>query len=207
MRTGIFGGSFNPVHYGHMHIISNFMKQVDRLLVIPALIPPHKQHEGMATANDRYNMCRIAIDEMDEGVEVSDIEIERGGSSYTSDTLSELSRQYPDDRLTLFMGEDMFVTLEQWRKPELIMNLADICVAPRSSDGLSDLEEIKVELEHKYAARISFLSMDFLDISSTEIRDRLANGLDVSGLLPRAVEKYIKDHCLYRQTGGQNDIN
>ena len=145
-RIAIFGGTFNPIHNGHLHIAQQFQKQLcaQRVLFIPTFVPPHKRAPDLAPAEDRLEMCRLAC----EGTpfEVSDLEIRRGGPSYTAETLLALKREYPDAELCFLTGEDMFLTLETWYKPDVIYSLATICAAPRSTDGVKNLRDMEPKL-------------------------------------------------------------
>ena len=117
MRTGVFGGTFNPVHNGHIHLARTYFDalRLDRMLVIPTCLPPHKPGEQLADGADRLAMCRLAFDGL-PGFEASDIELRRGQKSYTVDTLEQLAKEYPDDGFYLIMGSDMFLTLTGWRE-------------------------------------------------------------------------------------------
>ena len=123
MRIGIYGGTFNPIHAAHVHLVREFIKRLslDRVILIPTGTPPHKATHQLASGADRIEMCRLAAADIAEcPVTVSDIEVLRTGKSYTADTMTELKAQYPDDELFLLMGEDMFCTVEKWYHPERI---------------------------------------------------------------------------------------
>ena len=128
-RIGIFGGTFNPPHSGHVHLARTLAKalQLNRVLIIPANLPPHKQAQMLASGADRMQMCRLAFP--DTLFEVSDIELSRGGKSYTCDTLAALREKYADASLYLFMGTDMLLTFHQWRAPREILRMCRLCVA------------------------------------------------------------------------------
>lgn len=197
MRYGIFGGTFNPVHEGHLHIARAFRKAMglDTVLWIPTKVPPHKEAEELALPEQRLEMCRLAC-RGEEGFQVSGLEIRRGGKSYTADTLEELHRMYPGDTFCLLMGEDMFLTLLNWYKPETILRLAEICAAPRSVGHEARLEECARALREKGA--VVFLErIPYLPISSTEIRKAVREGKSIRGKVPAAVEEYIRSYGLY----------
>ena len=198
-RIGVYGGTFNPIHNGHLHLMCEFIDRLElsKILVIPTYRPPHKMEIQLADTEDRLNMCRLAAGD-DRRLEVSDIEIKRGGKSYTAETLSELKELYPDSQLFLLMGEDMLETLKYWRCPGQIFKNAVIAAAPRSAKGLERLEEMRRELEQDFCARIILESISFLDISSTEIRRRLQANETTGDMLPTAVESYIRDHKIYK---------
>lgn len=201
MKTGIYGGTFNPIHLGHIHILKEFVRRLslDRVLLIPTGTPPHKAAPSLASAEDRLAMCRLAADGLDSvPIRVSTIEIDRGGKSYTANTLAALHGQYPNDRLYFLMGEDMFLTLDTWYHPEEICKLAVLCASPRSHDGYEKLLAKKTELEEKLSAECRIEDIPYFAASSTQVRALAANGDDLSALVPPAVEKYIKANGLYK---------
>lgn len=204
MRTAVYGGSFNPIHRGHVHILGEFMDRLglDRALLVPAGVPPHKQAPDLAPAEDRLAMCRLAAKELSGRlVEVSDVELNRPGRSFTSDTLALLHEQYPGDELFLLMGEDMFLTVDQWHEAGEILRRAVLCAAPRSPQGLERLREKSRALE-ALGARCAVEDISFLDVSSTQVRELARRGEDLSPLAPEAVAEYIRRHGIYGYTGG-----
>ncbi len=201
MRIGVYGGTFNPIHLGHIHILREFIRRLSlkRALLIPARLPPHKEVHDLASGEDRAQMCRIAAEEIEEApVEVSDIELRSEGKSYTANTLKALSRLYPEDELFLLMGEDMFLTVDSWFSPEVIFSLAAVCASPRSEDGFLALLRKKEELERAYGARCFVEEIPYFPVSSTELRERIRQGESISGLVPEGVERYLLEHGLYR---------
>lgn len=201
MKTGIYGGSFNPIHRGHLTAAMSAARQLglDRLFLIPASVPPHKQLSAdSATAQQRLEMTVLATAEMDCKVEVLDIELKRTGKSYTSDTLRELKVKYPDDELWLLMGTDMFLSIQTWHEPEVIMSLASIGAFSRTEEG--EDEEFAAQekfLEETYGARVVTLkNPDVIEISSTQVRAALPKG-DGEEYLTAAVYGYILRHGLY----------
>lgn len=198
MKLGVYGGTFNPVHCGHVRLARRYMEAaaLDRLLVVPARIPPHKEAPDLIAGEDRMEMCRLAFAGL-SGYEVSDLELKRPDKSYTVDTLEQLRALYPGDGLCLLMGSDMFLTITQWRNWRRIFQLAALCVGARESDQYGQLERERNRLE-KLGARCEIVRLEPMVISSTEIRERVRGGLPVEGLVPAAVHKYIVDHGLYR---------
>ena len=198
MKTGVYGGTFNPIHNGHLHIVEEFRRGLglDRVLLIPAHVPPHKTAPDLAPAGDRLEMCRLAA-EKTPWLQVSSIELEREGKSYTADTLEELSIRCPQDQLYLLMGEDMFLTLGRWYRPETIFSLASVCTTPRSLDGLSTLRQKALEYTERFGARCFLEQIPYLPVSSTQVRQAAARGEDVSTLVPETVAAYIVAHGLY----------
>ena len=198
MKTGVFGGSFNPIHNGHIELARAVFRELslDRLLIMPAYIPPHKLTDGAAFPDQRYEMCSLAARDA-EGIEVSNIEIKRQGASYTYLTLKELSQIYPEDELYLITGADMFMTLHQWKHPQTIFRLATVCGVPRNNDDITVLEK-QAEFLQSLGARTRVLDVKVMTVSSTEIRHKVKAGEDISGLVDPAVKKYIREHYLYR---------
>lgn len=197
-RIAIFGGTFNPIHNGHLHIARQFQQLLGarRVLFIPTFRPPHKEAPDLAPAGDRLAMCRLACE--GTSYEVSDMEIRRGGPSYTADTLLELKRQYPQEELCFITGEDMFLTLEHWYKPELIYSLATVCAAPRSTDGMEKLRAYAKELAVR-GATVILHNIDHLPVSSTMVRDAVRQGRPIDALVPAGVARYIGQSGLYRR--------
>lgn len=200
MRIGMFGGSFNPIHNGHIQLIRDIIDEIalDKLFVVPSFLPPHKSVKSPVSPEDRIRMCRISVSDI-LGVEVSDIEIKRGGKSYTYETLQELNRLYPDDTLFLIMGADMFLSIETWKNPEIIFNLATICGVPRK--GIGGRQELldKEPFLQLLGADTKVLRMELPEISSTEIREAVKNGNPIDKLVPKCVEGYILEKGLYSQ--------
>lgn len=197
-RIGIYGGTFSPVHNGHVAAAKAFMEQMwlDVLFVIPAGIPPHKQVDHQVSAIDRYRMCELAFGDM-EGVIVSDLELRRAGKSYTVDTLRELTA--PDTRLFLLMGTDMLLSLDEWREPEEIFRLSYPVYIRREKDAVLDGLIVKkiAEYQKNYGKVVRRIVADPIEVSSTDIRRALKEGRDISGLVPQKVADYILANKLY----------
>lgn len=200
MRIGIYGGTFSPVHLGHVAAAKAFMEQMwlDILYVIPTGVTPHKEMKGDATAADRLEMCRLAFKDVD-GVIVSDLEIRREGKSYTVDTLRELYN--PDNRLFLLMGTDMVLTLGQWRQPEEIFKLCYPVYIRRETDkSLDDQIIAKIaEYNRRFGKVVRRITAPAIELSSSTVRAVAAQGKSIKGLVPSAVEAYIKEKNLYTQ--------
>lgn len=195
MKTGIYGGTFNPIHRGHLHILTEFYRRLglDRVLVIPTRIPPHKRAGNLASAEDRLEMCRLAVGEIPIRAEVSDLEVRRKEKSYTADTLLELRGLYPGDSLYLLMGEDMFLTVQNWYAPEVIFENAVICAAPRSREGHEALLRHARKLADQFPEfRYAVEDIPYLPVSSTRIRE--SGALDE---VPESVAEYIRKRGLY----------
>lgn len=200
MKTGVYGGTFNPIHSGHIHILKEFIRRLElsRVLLIPTRVPPHKQVHFLASAEDRLEMCRLAAKAVTEApVELCQIELSRPGKSYTAETLEALRGQFPKDDFYLLMGEDMFLTVDSWYRPETIFSLAALCASPRSADGLCKLKEKQKELEQKFGARCFVEDIPYFPASSTRVRELAMKGESLSGLVPPEVAAYIERWEVY----------
>ena len=197
-RIGIYGGTFSPPHNGHIAAAKAFMEQMwlDFLYIIPTATPPHKEMEVEVSAKDRLEMARLAFSGV-EGVYVSDMEIARGGRSYTVDTLRELTGE--DRRLFLLSGTDMVLTLDQWREPEEIFRLSYPVYVRRDTDASLDAVLIQkiAEYYQKYGKVVQKIVVEPTELSSSDVRHALKQGRDISGMVPKAVKKYITDNHLY----------
>ena len=201
MNIGVYGGTFDPPHWGHITAAKAAMEQLglDKLVLIPDRVPPHKAlPEGSASPEQRMDMAVLATAELGKRAEVSDRELRRDGPSYTSDTLAELRREYPEDTLWLLMGSDMFLSLQTWHAPEEIMALAHIAPFSREAeDESAAFAAQKARLEREYGAQIRIVqNPEVRELSSTEARAALAAGRG-SDLLPPAVYGYILRERLY----------
>lgn len=196
-KIAVFGGTFNPIHNGHIHIAKRFAEilHADRVLFIPTNVPPHKKAVDLAPAEDRLAMCRLAV-ENESLFQVCDMEIRRGGPSYTSVTLRQIQTNCPGSQLFLITGEDMFVTLEQWYDAETIFRLATVCAAPRSGEGMAALLRYAEKIGRK-GAKTRIENIEYLPVSSTQVRETIKAGGSIASLVPVAVEHYIREHHLY----------
>lgn len=209
MRIGIYGGTFSPVHSGHVLAAREFIRRMklDRLLIIPAFEPPHKEMSTPVSAELRFEMCRLAFEGID-GVEISDIEISRGGRSYTIDTVTALKEKYPDDQLFLLVGTDMILTFDLWRRYLDILSLCTLVYVRREKRReLDDKISEKVSLIEKQSGRkIRYIRMSPLEISSTELRGMIRRGEDVGKYLPESVREFISKKGLYLENNGENNV-
>ena len=202
MKIGIYGGTFNPIHLGHMEA-ARFAREyleLDRLYLIPTGIPPHKELDADAPgAEHRLEMVRLAAEALGGEVRVSDMELRRQGRSYTLETLRQIKGEHPEDRLYLLLGTDMFLTLHQWREPGRILELAGVCAFGRTeADGEAVFAPQREFLRKTYqGARIATITVPGLvDVSSTRLRELLARG-EGRDFLPEAVYGYILREKLY----------
>ena len=201
-KMGLFGGSFDPIHQGHIDMALRLIDKLglDGVLLMPTFVPPHKIRESMAAAEHRLAMCRLAAGDHPQ-LQVSDLELQRQGASFTVDTLSALCEQYPDTRWYLITGADMFTTLRTWHRFEDVARMAVLCTVPREGTDTAYLREYVAALEND-GIRCYVDDRSVLEVSSTEIRRRIATGESTHGLLPAAVAEYIRTHQLYQQADG-----
>lgn len=197
MKIGVFGGTFNPIHNSHIYVANEYARQLglDRMVIVPSFIPPHKKAENLASGQDRLEMCRLATQELPL-FHVTEFEINQQGKSYTYKTLRHVQEKYPGSELYLIMGGDMFMTVQDWRLAHEIFRMATLCGAQREKGELTMMEIHKQVLENQ-GARCMLISMDAQPLSSTQVRRMILNGEDVSHLLHPAVWDYILTHCLY----------
>lgn len=199
MKIGILGGTFDPIHLGHLAIAKAAQKQfcLDKVLFIPAFIPPHKvARRDLTPAEYRYQMVKLAIAD-EPAFEICKIELDRPDISYTVDTLRALKKLYPDDELFLILGEDSLEAFSSWREPEEITRLAHILVAHRN--GVQQ----KIDLNGK----LEWIQVPVCPFASSEIRKRLSQKQGGAGMLPLAVEKYIREKKLYLERKHGNSVS
>ena len=198
LRVGVYGGTFAPIHNGHVAAAKAFMEQMklDYLFIIPTYMPPHKAVEGSDDPLYRLKMCELAFADTD-GIVISDTEIARGGVSYTYDTLKELQR--PDARLFLLCGTDMVLTFDKWYRYEDIFKMCYPTYVRREDDPVITSKIIaKIgEYYEKHGVMFRRIVTDPIKISSTDIRRAVREGRDISALVPARVEKFIRDNRLY----------
>ena len=197
-RVGILGGTFNPPHLGHLVCAQEALVQLelDRVVLMPVHAPPHKVVDVDPGTHHRVAMCEAAV-AGDPRLGVSLVEVERGGPSYTVDTLRALHARAPDDELTWIMGGDMAYALPAWREPEAIVSLASLGVAERDGLRRQDILDQLAGLRGA-AERMRFFDMPRIDLSSSLLRRRMAAGRPVRYLVPDAVRAHIEREALYR---------
>jgi nicotinate-nucleotide adenylyltransferase len=200
-RIGIIGGSFDPVHMGHLIVAQDAAERLElsEVIFIPAAIPPHKQHLQQVDAEHRLNMLRLAV-ETDIRFSVSDTELQRGGVSYTIDTVRSMRAEHPGAGLVLIVGSDTLVDLHSWYKVDELLNLCEVASFLRPGESCLDAIADKVHLPDEHRKRLlkNVIEAHLVEISSTEIRMRIAEGLGIRYLVPPEVEMYIYEHGLYR---------
>lgn len=201
MRLGIFGGSFNPVHYGHLLLAESAREQLalDEVWLIPAAVSPFKVGQEQAPAKARLEMLELAL-AGSEHLRASSLEIDRGGVSYTVETLAAIAGEHPGARLFLLMGADSLRDLPSWREPARICELATPAVVRRGGAREPDFSGLAnvVSSDRLAEIRAAQVQMPLIELSSTELRARAAAGQSLRYRTPRAVEKYIETHRLYQ---------
>lgn len=221
LRIGIFGGTFNPIHQGHLAIAEEVLKTVglDWVLLIPAGRPPHKKGRKVLPAKHRMEMARLAV-QGHAKMEASDLEITRRGKSYTIETVKALERNYPKGtEFYLILGLDAFLEFSTWRAPEEVTARCHIVVVSRPGYRFSDLSRLdflsrtdpewlneldagrrsRLDLPLPAGTRLILIRVTAHDVSATQIRDHLSGGKRLKNLLPPLVESYIMNHSLYRR--------
>lgn len=200
MEIGILGGTFDPIHNGHLQLAQHAMEQfqLDKIWLMPSPNPPHKVGKKVTDYAMRAEMVELAISGFLH-FERSDFENQRGGKSYTSDTLQALREQYPEIQFSFIMGADSLYEIETWHRPEVIFSLARILVAMR--DYQKEHRELRVQskyLREKYWADIEFISYPRVDISSEQIRQLCREKGSIASYVPAKVLEFIKQHHLYQ---------
>jgi len=196
---GILGGTFDPVHIGHLRMADAVYKCMDleQVMFIPAYVAPHKVGMDIAPADDRYAMTKLAIEPYSYFT-VSDLELRRSGVSYTVDTLRELHRQYPEKQLYFIIGADSVEQLHTWNNIEEMLQLATFIGAGRPGyEGIMD--NVVKNLGEEARQHIMLLNTPEYDVSSTDIRERIREGASLMNLVPKVVEDYIYAHGLYKK--------
>ncbi len=189
-RLGVFGGTFDPVHVGHLIMATELRYRLglDHVLFVPAGDPPHKPDLPLTPINDRLRMLEIAIGRS-PAFSIDLVDVERAGPSYTKETLALLSRKFPDDELVFLMGEDSLQDLPTWRSPELILQLAEIGVGARPGIDV-DLDELFAVLPAA-RGRVSVVEIPLIGVASRDIRNRVRTGEPISYQVTAGVEQYI----------------
>jgi nicotinate-nucleotide adenylyltransferase len=214
-RTAVFGGSFNPIHYGHLLLADDLLDilSLDRVLFVPAKHPPHKDPARLAAPEDRLAMVRLAT-AGHRGFEVSDLELMRPGPSYTVDTLATLAR--PGEKLFLIVGSETFLDLLSWREPRRVAQLARLVIVPRVGSPFDADSEAAQKVLREIGVDGGFTHVDghvpdrgvivsraaSMPVSASEIRRRVRDGRSVAFRLPPVVADYIAAHHLYKERAG-----
>jgi nicotinate-nucleotide adenylyltransferase len=200
MRIGIFGGTFDPIHYGHLILAEQCREQgpLDEVWFLPAPRPPHKGEHALTRFEQRVEMLTLAI-AGNPAFRIDEMEKERTGPSYTAETLAELHRRHPGDEFFLMVGSDTLADLPSWREPQQVVRLASLLVARRPNHDVTPVDELRVRLAlpESIPLQIEVVEMPLIDIASRDLRRRAAADRSLRYFLPRAVEIYIQDKHLY----------
>lgn len=199
-RLGIMGGTFNPIHQGHIILAQESYRQfqLDRVLVIPNKLPAYKDTDELLNAKQRSEMVQLAIQPFPY-MKFLDIELRRTGATYTIDTLQELRQMYPDEKLFFILGGDSLLTFHEWCSYEEILKIAVILCAVRKDAGAEALQAVREQLYARVPeAEIYFLNTELLDISSTKIREEFYTNPSLADWLPKGVDSFIREHHLYQ---------
>lgn len=198
-RIGIMGGTFNPIHNGHLAIAQAAKEQfsLEKVLFMPSGVPYMKNLQEVLPASVRCEMTALAIREIPY-FEVSDIEAVTEGNTYTYRTLEKLKSLHPDTDYHFILGADSLLAIEKWKNPNRIFQNCIILAAARNDKPQTDMETQIAHLKEKFNARISILENDFIDISSSLIRKLVHNRASINGLVPPSIEEYISIHKLYQ---------
>ena len=191
MNIGIFGGTFDPPHLGHLIVAESVQEQLDlgMVLFIPTYSPPHKADGAVAAPSHRLKMVQLAVAD-NASFKVSDIEVRRGGKSYTADTLRSLHALYRGDNLTLIIGSDNLRIFPSWKDPEEILRMCQVVVIDRPGIRRS-------VIEHPYVQKVRFVQVPNIEISGSDIRQRIQAGQSIRYLVTGSVRAYIDEHHLY----------
>jgi nicotinate-nucleotide adenylyltransferase len=198
-RIGVFGGSFDPVHMGHLTIAQDAVEQLElaRLIFVPAAVPPHKQGHTLADGRHRFEMLQLAT-EGNLSFEVSDMELQRGGVSYTFDTMTQIQFEHPGAELYFIVGLDSLAELHLWRNVEQLLEKYTVVPLARGGEDPAKIaEQIQLSSHWKTKLLERLIRIHEVEISASEVRMRLAEGLSIRYLVPPEVEMYIAEHHLY----------
>ncbi len=195
-KIAIFGGTFNPVHNGHINLLKGIDEKFcfDEILLIPSFLPPHKEAVELASGKARMKMLSFAFEDM-EKCGVCDIELNKKGKSYTIDTVKKLKQIFPNSELYFIIGSDMLLTFDQWKKWREILKYTNILASSRNENETELLIKKACELDKN---RITVVEIKPFPVSSTEVRNMIKRGEDVSHLVPEKVLRYINQEGLYR---------
>lgn len=207
-RVGVFGGSFNPIHLGHLLLAEDILEllPLDRILFVPAAEPPHKPGHGLAPARDRYAMTELAI-RGNPRFAISDLELRRSGPSYTVDTLDALRREAGTEvEFSLLIGSETFLDLLSWKDPQRLVQLAHLVVIPRAGSGFDpdgiQAQKVLAEIgQERWGKGVLLVAATSLPISASDLRRRAREGRSLAYRVPEAVRAYILEHRLYREAG------
>jgi len=201
MRLGLFGGTFDPVHFGHLLLAEQCREQceLDEVWFLPAGAPPHKQNADISAGRIRAEMLELAI-AGHQSFAMNCMELDRAGTTFTVETLQQLHDENPSRELFFIVGADSLADLPTWREPQQIARLATIVAVNRGIDSTAEnaqLDTVREVLGESVADRIGFVKMPGIGLSATDIRQRVREGRSIRYMTPRSVEQYIVEHRLY----------
>jgi nicotinate-nucleotide adenylyltransferase len=201
MKIGVFGGTFDPVHRAHIAAAAAARDalKLDKVLLVPAGQPMSRSELPIASAEDRVAMLRLAV-KGKPGLEVSTIEIERSGPTYTVDSITQMRKSALNDEIYFILGCDSLDQLPGWKEPERLVSLCRLVVVPRPGCRTPDLKKLE-EILPGISQKVTLLKEPFLDVSATEIREKAGKAESINDLVPAPVADYIKKHGLYKSGG------
>jgi len=200
-KIGILGGTFNPIHIAHLILAESAYEQLnlDKILIMPSKNPPHKLHDHIVSDEHRIRMIQLAIQD-NSHFELSKVELDREGITYTAETLNELTKNYSGDEYYFIIGADSLLQIDGWKSPDEIFRRAHIVAAGRNRLPEKEIVEQINYLTKKYDANIHFLQIPNMDVSSNILRNNRKNGKSIRYYVPSAVEQYILEHQLYKDS-------
>lgn len=206
-RVGIMGGTFNPPHIGHL-LLAEWARQaasLEKVIFLPTGNPYMKDPAGVLEGRRRLEMVKLAIADQDgDSFAASDMELRREGATYTYITLEELGRAHPDCRFYFIMGADCLFSIERWKEPQRIFRACTVIAAGRGTSSQDAMEDKQRELTERFGADILLLDFPAVEISSTDIRERVSKGLGIRYMVPDRVLEYIVENGLYREQGSRH---
>ncbi len=196
MKIAVFGGAFNPVHNGHINLVNHYINLLkpDKLLIIPTANPPHRENNNFVRQEHRFNMLKLAFDFYSK-VEISDIEFNMQGKSYTYNTICEIKKLYDNADIYLIVGEDQFLYFDKWYEYQKILDEVTVCTAQRNKNKAQKLKDFAKNVLN--SKKYIIADFDPVIVSSSEIREKLKNNERVDDLIPEKVLNYINENELY----------
>lgn len=198
-KIAIFGGTFNPVHNGHIHLLQEYMKKIsfDQIFIVPAKVPPHKEYHKSITNAQRFTMCKLAFQSV-PGAVVSDIEFQFTDKSYTINTIREFRKQYPNDAFYIIIGSDMLFTFDKWHAYQEILKEVTLLAAARNQNEYKKMQDKATKLMKETDGKVEILDIIPLPLTSSAIRQKIKTGHTIVPYVPKAVTDYIEQQKLYQ---------